>query len=200
MDIFLGVLFLIICLLLIVVILLQKGRGGGLSAAFGGMGTSAFGTKTGDVFTWVTIVLTALFLLLAVGSTLAFRPRRGTVAAPVFQPPPGAISEEKRVSIFCATLGATIRYTINGTDPDEHAAAYEKPVRVEPGTILKARAYRTNWQASEVTTGAYPKAKPTQLPELGPQPGFPVAPTTTAPAAPPIPASAPATAPAPAGR
>ncbi len=51
MDILLGTLFIIICVLLIVVVLLQKGRGGGLGAAFGGAASSAFGTKVGDVFT-----------------------------------------------------------------------------------------------------------------------------------------------------
>ena len=49
-HILLGVLFLVICFLLIIIILLQKGKGGGLGAAFGGMGSSAFGTRTGDVF------------------------------------------------------------------------------------------------------------------------------------------------------
>ena len=66
MPVFIGTLFIVICILLILVVLLQKGRGGGLGAAFGGAGSSAFGTKTGDVFTWVTIVLTSLFLLLAI--------------------------------------------------------------------------------------------------------------------------------------
>ena len=66
MDTFVGITFIVVCFLLIVVVLLQKGRGGGLGAAFGGGGGgSAFGTRTGDVFTWVTIVLTAVFLLLA---------------------------------------------------------------------------------------------------------------------------------------
>ena len=59
-------LFLITCLLLIVVVLLQKGRGGGLSGAFGGVGGhSAFGAKTGDVFTWVTVGLTFAFIVIA---------------------------------------------------------------------------------------------------------------------------------------
>jgi preprotein translocase subunit SecG len=61
------VLFVAICLLLIVVILLQKGRGGGLAGAFGGAGGhSAFGTKTGDVFTWVTVALAAMFVIVAI--------------------------------------------------------------------------------------------------------------------------------------
>ena len=60
------VMFLAICVLLILVILLQKGRGGGLAGAFGGVGGhSAFGAKTGDVFTWITVALTFLFILMA---------------------------------------------------------------------------------------------------------------------------------------
>ena len=78
MELFLATLFIVICLLLIVVVLLQKGRGGGLGAAFSGSGSAAFGTRTGDVFTWVTIVLTILFLLLAVGTQLYYRPKAAT--------------------------------------------------------------------------------------------------------------------------
>jgi preprotein translocase subunit SecG len=177
MDIFLGVLFLIVCFLLIVVILLQKGRGGGLSAAFGGMGQSAFGTKTGDVFTWVTIVLTSLFLLLAVGSSLVFRPRAGDVIKPMFQPPPGPINETTQIIIYTPTEGATIRWTNNGSTPDDSSAVYERPVRVSPGTTLKARAYRTGWQTSEVAVGAYLKADGNQLPKL-PGVNMPEAPTS----------------------
>ena len=67
--------FVLICVFLIIIVLLQKGRGGGLSAAFGGAGgQSAFGSKTGDVFTWVTIVITAVFLLLAMVMTRVYRP------------------------------------------------------------------------------------------------------------------------------
>lgn len=57
-------LFVLSCLLLIGMVLLQKGRGGGISSAFGGaMGSSPFGTKTGDVFTWITVVLAGIFLV-----------------------------------------------------------------------------------------------------------------------------------------
>ena len=62
-----------ICLLMMLVILLQKGRGQGLSGAFGGGGGGgAFGAKTGDIFTWVTIVFAGLFLLITVVSNFAF--------------------------------------------------------------------------------------------------------------------------------
>ncbi|MFW6155665.1 MAG: preprotein translocase subunit SecG, partial [Planctomycetota bacterium] len=75
MDIFLAILFILICILLIGVVLLQKGRGGGLSGAFGGVGGhSAFGSRTGDMFTWITVVLVALFLLVTTITVRRYRP------------------------------------------------------------------------------------------------------------------------------
>jgi preprotein translocase subunit SecG len=51
---------------LMIVILLQRGRGGGLAGAFGGLGgQSAFGTKAGDVFTRITIVLAVCWVIVA---------------------------------------------------------------------------------------------------------------------------------------
>jgi protein translocase SecG subunit len=71
----LAIIFIIVCMVLIVIVLLQKGRGGGLSAAFGGAGgQSAFGSKTGDVFTWATIVIVGVFLILAMVLTANYKP------------------------------------------------------------------------------------------------------------------------------
>src|ERR1700759_505119 len=61
------VLFVFVSIFMILLILIQKGRGGGLSSAFGGGGgNTAFGAKTGDVLTWVTSVTFGIFLILAV--------------------------------------------------------------------------------------------------------------------------------------
>ena len=52
---------------LIVLILIQRGKGGGLAGAFGGLGgQSAFGTKAGDLFTRITIGVAAFWILLCV--------------------------------------------------------------------------------------------------------------------------------------
>lgn len=57
---FLGSIFLIL------LVLIQRGRGGGLAGALGGMGGySAFGTRAGDIFTRITIVAAAIWLLAA---------------------------------------------------------------------------------------------------------------------------------------
>ena len=59
-------------LFLIGLILLQRGRGGGLAGAFGGMGgQSAFGTKAGDVFTRITIGVATAWILLCASSVVA---------------------------------------------------------------------------------------------------------------------------------
>lgn len=53
-------------LFLICIVLIQRGRGGGLAGAFGGLGgSSAFGTKAGDVFTRVTVVTAIIWFILA---------------------------------------------------------------------------------------------------------------------------------------
>ena len=55
-------------LFLIFLVMLQRGRGGGLSGAFGGAGgQSAFGTKAADVFTKFTIGTAALWIALCIG-------------------------------------------------------------------------------------------------------------------------------------
>src|SRR5579871_2337902 len=59
-------LLMLVGMFLMFVILLQRGRGGGLAGAFGGLGgQSAFGTKAGDVFTVITIVTVGIWVVLA---------------------------------------------------------------------------------------------------------------------------------------
>lgn len=70
-----AVLFVISCIALVLIVLIQKGRGGGLSGAFGGaMASGILGSKTGDFLTWVTIVLVSVFLLLAVVMAKFYKP------------------------------------------------------------------------------------------------------------------------------
>src|SRR5512134_3349105 len=73
LDVFLMILLFMTALFLIGIILIQRGKGGGLAGAFGGMGgQSAFGTKAGDTFTKITIGVAAFWILLCIVSIWKF--------------------------------------------------------------------------------------------------------------------------------
>lgn len=62
-----GVILFVVSVFLVLLILIQRGRGGGLAGAFGGMGgQSAFGTKAGDTFTKITIVVATFWIVLCI--------------------------------------------------------------------------------------------------------------------------------------
>lgn len=82
MGIILGLLntvIVILSLFLVGVILIQRGKGGGLAGAFGGAGgSSAFGTKAGDVFTRVTGVAALIWIALAMLLVVMTNQHRGS--------------------------------------------------------------------------------------------------------------------------
>lgn len=84
MSFFLTALIIVVSLLLVLVVLVQRGRGGGLSGAFGmgGGSQSAFGTKTGDVFTTITVVLFAVFMIIAIWLNLRVKNEGATASIP----------------------------------------------------------------------------------------------------------------------
>jgi preprotein translocase subunit SecG len=64
---FLGFTLVLTSLFLILLVLIQRGRGGGLTGALGGMGgQSAFGTKAGDIFTKITVGVAAFWIALCI--------------------------------------------------------------------------------------------------------------------------------------
>ncbi len=59
---------------MIILILIQRGKGGGLAGAFGGMGgQSAFGTKAGDMFTKITVVTACIWFAICISSLLLLK-------------------------------------------------------------------------------------------------------------------------------
>jgi preprotein translocase subunit SecG len=75
------VLFLLTAVVLAMLVLIQRGRGGGLAGAFGGAGgSSAFGTKTADIFIKATAVLGGVFFLLAIITAYVMKANRPTAA------------------------------------------------------------------------------------------------------------------------
>ena len=71
-QVLMGIVLLLVSLFMILLILVQRGRGGGLTGALGGMGgQSAFGSRAGDVFTRITVV-SAIVWILACMLTIAY--------------------------------------------------------------------------------------------------------------------------------
>src|SRR5437667_10047728 len=60
-----AVILIVLSLFMMLLVLIQRGKGGGLAGAFGGAGgSSAFGSRAGDTFTRVTIIVAAVWILL----------------------------------------------------------------------------------------------------------------------------------------
>jgi hypothetical protein len=79
----------------------------------------------------------------------------GNVAMPSANPPAGAYLVSQMVTLSCATPESEIRFTTDGTEPDQNSDLYEEPISIEYSTVIKAKAYRTNWSPSETLTAEY---------------------------------------------
>jgi len=72
---FFGIAMFVTAVFLMLLVLVQRGRGGGLAGAFGGMGgQSAFGAKAGDTFTKITIWASTFWILLCMAAVLVLNP------------------------------------------------------------------------------------------------------------------------------
>jgi preprotein translocase subunit SecG len=61
----LNLVVLLVGIFLILLVLIQRGKGGGLAGAFGGVGgSSPFGSRAGDTFTRITIFVATFWILL----------------------------------------------------------------------------------------------------------------------------------------
>lgn len=76
------------------------------------------------------------------------------VEAPVFDPAGGTYTEDQTVTITTATDGATIYYTIDGTDPTTESTQYTEAVVITTTTTLKAIAVNGT-DVSEITSATY---------------------------------------------
>jgi len=78
-----------------------------------------------------------------------------TVASPVFSPAGGTYSSAQAVTISCATSGAQIRYTTDGTEPAANSALYSSALTVSVTTTIKAKAFVSGMSDSATVTQTY---------------------------------------------
>ncbi|MGD1914680.1 MAG: preprotein translocase subunit SecG [Phycisphaerales bacterium] len=157
--------FTAVAVIMILVILIQKPQGGGLSGAFGassgGSGQTAFGAKTGDALTLMTIGAFVVFILTAILLVFTSRPPAAPSATPTAAPVGEQAPADTGVGEQPETLG----------DPADDGV-------VDPTTTEPAGAEGTTEEPTETpdeapaggpaeTGGAEPAGDPPADPEPG---------------------------------
>ncbi len=79
----------------------------------------------------------------------------GTVEMPVISPNSATLYDTTSVSITCATQGADIYYTTDGSTPDANSTPYTTPFEVTTTTTVKAIAIKAGYNNSNVATATY---------------------------------------------
>ena len=77
------------------------------------------------------------------------------VATPTFQPAGGSYKSGMSVTILCATPGASIFYTLDGSEPTSNALPYEGTFTLDAPTVIHARAVKTGMQDSAAAGTSY---------------------------------------------
>ena len=73
------------------------------------------------------------------------------VATPVITAAESFTGSKTKVVIACATEGALVRYTTNGSDPNSHSTKYTGPFYVTAGCTVKAYGVLNDYLNSEIT-------------------------------------------------
>lgn len=76
-------------------------------------------------------------------------------ATPTFSPSAGTYTSAQSVEISCATDGATIHYTTDGTEPNAESTTYAQAITVSETMTIKAIAVAAGYDNSSVATAAY---------------------------------------------
>lgn len=76
------------------------------------------------------------------------------VEAPIFSPAQGTYNQTQNVAINCATSGAVIYYTTDGSTPTTSSSVYSSPITVNANMTIKAIAVK-NGENSEVAIASY---------------------------------------------
>jgi hypothetical protein len=113
----------------------------------------------------LTVFFAACFVFMAsctspVGSTVSptveTTVTSATVSEPIILPSGGKILTTDTISIKCDTSGATIVYTIDGTDPTESSTKYILPIQLSQGTVIvKTLAYKTGSINSSIVSSTF---------------------------------------------
>ncbi len=72
------------------------------------------------------------------------------VETPVISPAGGEFSDEVEIGVSCSTPGAVVRYTVDGTDPDETSPVFDGSIALKKSFTLKVRAFADGFAPSMI--------------------------------------------------
>ena len=104
----------------------------------------------GEAFVIVNIANSTPTTVVAFASDVA-----NTVATPRALPIAGTYTGAQSVALTCATAGATIYYTVDGSTPDATDTAYNGPIAVASSKTIKAIAVKAGLTSSVILSAAY---------------------------------------------
>lgn len=83
--------------------------------------------------------------------------KTGTVNTPTASPNDLCLiyTNPINVSLGTSTQGATIRYTLDGSEPTESSVLYTSPISVSSTKTIKVKAYKNGWTPSNTLTVIY---------------------------------------------
>ncbi|MBO2524966.1 MAG: hypothetical protein CW341_04615 [Bacteroidetes bacterium] len=101
--------------------------------------------------------MTMAALTPAVSQTVTFTVTAPVAESPVFSPESGTYSDSVVITMTCATPGAEIHYTIDGTVPTATSTIYVNPFTLTEDATVKAKAFMNNvsWEDSPVAEAIY---------------------------------------------
>lgn len=116
------------------------------------------------------------WLVMAIGHWNAFRGEKiengiTRVSTPVINPGGGSFSAPVSVEISCATRGARIYYTTDGSTPSDSSAVYTGPITIFSAATLKSMAKKEGLADSEVAVEVYTFNSTVNAPVISPAGG-----------------------------
>ena len=88
------------------------------------------------------------------GVTVTYDAPAAAVEAPTFTPAAGVYTGSQSITLACATDGATIYYTTDGSEPSAASTEYTVAINLSETTTIKAIAIK-NEETSEVASATY---------------------------------------------
>lgn len=112
------------------------------------------------------------YLTLAEGGDVP-PPDPDPVATPTASPKSGEVAKDTSLTLSCATAGAEIYYTLDGSAPTKNSTKYTAPIKITGEMTVKFIAVKSGMADSPVVKESYTIESEGENPGPGPNPGTP---------------------------